>query len=155
MTTWIKVWDWETWGLYLDSWTYLDLAPNLNDTYPLISHLIEYLGHPKSLSPPNDDDCYQQQKTRKSKVSVPVLLTWVNFIIGGALFNAIRSAVAVHLERKNIFEFSFWFSFAYLLTYVLPYNFNVCNTLQNYYKGQFHTSFSKITSTKPKKNLMQ
>ena len=54
---------------------------NLNDTYPLISHLIEYLGHPKSLSPPNDDDCYQQQKTRKSKVSVPVLLTWVNFII--------------------------------------------------------------------------
>ena len=48
-----------------------------------------------------------------------VLLTWVNFIIGGALFNAIRSAVAVHLERKNIFEFSFWFSITYLLTYFL------------------------------------
>ena len=78
VTTWIKVWDWETWGLYLDSWTYLDLAPNLNDTYPLISHLIEYLGHPKSLSPPNDDDCYQQQKTRKSKVAVlPKSITYL------------------------------------------------------------------------------
>ena len=76
---------------------------NLNDTYPLISHLIEYLGHPKSLSPPNDDDCYQQQKTRKSKVSVPVLLTWVNFIIGGARFNGIRSAMAVHNDEEKIF----------------------------------------------------
>ena len=85
-----------------------DLASNLNDTYPLISHLIEYLGHPKSLSPPNDDDCYQQQKTRKSKVSVPVLLTWVNFNIGGARFNGIRSAVAVHNDpQKKNFEVSF------------------------------------------------
>ena len=89
---------------------------NLNDTYPLISHLIEYLGHPKSLSPPNDDDCYQQQKTRKSKVSVPVLLTWVNFIIA---LEELHSKAFVrqwqYITMKKIFFWSLILIFIQLL----------------------------------------